>query len=247
MGGWIRGEPLHGGTWEAEARTELPLHRWEDGERRLQSLKELRAGQRAGHPLCLLAKGFPAPLVSPSASTRPSHCPPAIVPGFLASKEWVRARAPGFSDWSWRYKAQSSPTPSPSPQLAHQASPRNSRPLSSLTLWLQEAPGLLKGQHKADARVCPVISWRQDDPSLWMGKAWVAGAGRGNIQRGALGWLLSASDLPVLCFPEWPLRAKHPTRVITQIPQRREHDWLHFTDGENEARRGPTSSPKLRC
>lgn len=96
VGGWIRGEPLHGGTWEAEARTELPLHRWEDGERRLQSLKELRAGQRAGHPLCLLAKGFPAPLVSPSASTRPSHCPPAIVPGFLASKEWVRARAGGL-------------------------------------------------------------------------------------------------------------------------------------------------------
>lgn len=48
---------------------------------RLQSLKELRAGPRAGCPLCLLVN---APV-------------PAIVPGFLARKEWAGARAPGFS------------------------------------------------------------------------------------------------------------------------------------------------------
>ena len=47
-----------------------------------------------------------------------------------------------------------------------------------------------------------------------------------DAQVGELGSLPSASDLPVLCFPEWPLRGKHSTQVISRDPHpkpRREH------------------------
>lgn len=47
-----------------------------------------------------------------------------------------------------------------------------------------------------------------------------------DAQVGELGWLPSAPDLPVLCFPEWPLCGKHSTQVISWDPHpkpRREH------------------------
>lgn len=102
---------------------EQPLHRWEDRTQWLHSLKELRAGQRAGHPLCLREKSFPAPLARPSAIV------PVIVPGFLVSKEWVGARA----RLQW-LELEACAVQSPSRPGPHcLAKPHRSRPLSSLT------------------------------------------------------------------------------------------------------------------
>lgn len=75
---------------------EQPLHRWEDRTQRFHSLKELRAGQRAGHPLCLLEKSFPAPLARPSAIVSRS-----LFPASWSAKNGLEPE-PGFSGWSWR-------------------------------------------------------------------------------------------------------------------------------------------------
>lgn len=56
------------------------------------------------------------------------------------------------------------------------------------------------------------------------------------MQMGEPGRLPPASVFPVLHFPERPLRAKQP---------RSEQYWIHFTDEENEAQRGPRHKPSV--
>lgn len=63
---------------------------------------------------------------------------------------------------------------------------------------------------------------------------------------GEPGGLPPASALPVLRFPEQPLRAEQPTQFISLCPlARSEQYWIHFTDEENEAQRGPTHKPSV--
>ena len=144
---WRRDEV---GDWEVRWRLsmELPLHRWQDRKWRLQSLKELRVGPRAGCPLCLLVRSFPAPVASPGASTSSGHCSRLPDPqrvGWSQSPrlQWLQLEVCGF-------RAQAVPPRRLSPHLAR---PHNARPLSSLSVRLWEAPGLLKDQHKTHPQV----------------------------------------------------------------------------------------------
>lgn len=107
-------------------------------------------------PPPLLVKSSPAPLASPGASTSPGHC--SQLPGQQRvgwnqhpGLQWLEVEA-------CEVQSLGQPAPLPIPnlaRLAHLARPHNSRPLSSQTVWLWEASGLLKGQHKADLQVCP--------------------------------------------------------------------------------------------
>lgn len=118
---------------------ELPLHRWQDRKR------EAPVPQGAeSRP-----EGWLPPLPA-GECTSPGHCSRLPGPqrvGWSQSPglQWLKLEVCGL-------RAQAVPPRRLSPHLAR---PHNARPLSSLSVRLWEAPGLLKDQHKTLPQVCP--------------------------------------------------------------------------------------------